>query len=66
MPLSDELGKVKRFAAIAATSEPGNLPRTASDLPAENRKHANYPSNISPLQFKANFRTSNLSPIQRE
>jgi hypothetical protein len=32
MPLSDELGKVKRFAAIAATSEPGNLPRNGVRL----------------------------------
>jgi hypothetical protein len=34
------------------TSEPGNLPRTVCDLPAENRKRANRLSTLSPLRFK--------------
>jgi cob(I)alamin adenosyltransferase len=38
----------------AMTSEPGNLPRTVCDLPAENRKRANRLSTLSPLQFKEN------------
>jgi hypothetical protein len=36
------------------TSEPGNLPRTVCDLPAENRKRANRLSTLSPLQFNRN------------
>jgi hypothetical protein len=51
VPLSDQLGKVKRFTANAVTSEPGNLPRTVCDLPAENRKRANRLSTLSPLVF---------------
>jgi hypothetical protein len=38
----------------AVTSEPGNLPRTVCDLPAENRKRANRLSTLSPLSFKGN------------
>jgi len=47
----------------AVASEPGNLPRTVCDLPAENRKRANRLSTFSPLQFNRNFRTSRLPPI---
>jgi cob(I)alamin adenosyltransferase len=47
---------VKRRTANAVTSEPGNLPGTVCDLPAENRKRAKRPSTFSPLQFKQNFR----------
>jgi cob(I)alamin adenosyltransferase len=38
----------------AMASEPGNLPRTVCDLPAENRKRANRLSTLSPLRFKNN------------
>jgi|HubBroStandDraft_1064217.scaffolds.fasta_scaffold78286_1 cob(I)alamin adenosyltransferase len=47
----------------AVASEPGNLPGTVCDLPAENRKRANRLSTLSPLQFNRNFRTSRLPLI---
>jgi hypothetical protein len=47
---------------VAVTSEPGNLPRTVCDLPAENRERANRLSTLSPPEFNREFRTSSLPP----
>jgi cob(I)alamin adenosyltransferase len=49
------LGKGKRTTANAVTSEPGNLPGTVCDLPAENRKRAKRPFDLLAASVPSKF-----------
>ena len=51
----DLAGEGETVARLAATSEPGNLPRTVSDLPAENREHANTSFDLLAASVQTSF-----------